>query len=830
MSIRSLIMLLILLAAGDISHAADDVPDNLEQFRPHWKAGDRWIVETQQIQQQMSVEQKPATARWEFRVQRQTLLQGKLAWQIDVSPTDAPHPRSTLWIEQKTGVMRRITTELPTREGFRSVTECYQHNNTAAPVLGPLPALPVGLPLFPRRGIKSLGNYTYNVISGHEETKALGEVGFSVSIKQNFSRPGQDLLQRLQREQPAIKSAEAQSLLEVKLTTADGSTRQIWSQRQPWPLLSDNGVTRARLVAVTRGEEKALQPSNKETDKATESQDDADKHFKRIDSTPNGESAEADFKPWSGFWWPMRDGLLLKPLEKYDRLTGHRAAEWERDHHPPGPNVPYWHGYCHAWASAAILDAEPVTHQVHYRNGARIYLGVADQKGLLTASHTQDLSNSWGDRYGDVRGTEDRLDLEPVMLWRLLKMHLGQKGVPLIIDVEAGEEVWNFPVYQYRLTHRPTSDGRRIAELALTMADDGVVPSYIGTKPRKQTYQFTFRMVDGNVVADSGRWVGRSAEDHPDFAWYPFKTAASNPEVKYSKVQYLIAGHTPEPVAAETEEHSTAESQPELESEASSLVVSEHQPNDPPDSQPEATTFEPEESPPSTSPLEEEPAASPTAVVSVSAPEPQPVVLSPIELVALITDRTSSFQFDATLDRFEGATYRAGDSYGVNVRSEQPGYLYLLQVDASGAPTLLYPSAGEDNRIDGGKLIEVTPAGGAGTFPVIGPAGIVRIKAVVASHPLVLSGVEQPVQRQSLQANEAEKLGSKAAPISQRLSAHPRRFRLHPSQRRQVQDFLSRREAEVPSSEQLQCPNPQEVLGSFAQDVTMYYVENAVAE
>ena len=34
-----------------------------------------------------------------------------------------------------------------------------------------------------------------------------------------------------------------------------------------------------------------------------------------------------------------------------------------------------------------------------------------------------------------------------MVLWRLLKLHVKEQGVPLILDVEAGAEVWNYPVY-----------------------------------------------------------------------------------------------------------------------------------------------------------------------------------------------------------------------------------------------------------------------------------------------------------------------------------------------------------------------------------------------
>lgn len=176
----------------------------------------------------------------------------------------------------------------------------------------------------------------------------------------------------------------------------------------------------------------------------------------------------------------------------------------------------------------------------------------------------------------------------------------------------------------------------------------------------------------------------------------------------------------------------------------------------------------------------------------------------------MIANRTSSFPFDATLDRFDGASYKPGETFFVRVNSQKPGYLYLLQVDSSGTPGLLYPTAGEDNRIPGGKLVEVRPANAARGFPVAGPAGILRIKAVVTSRPVAFSG--------SLELLQA------AAPGQQRQTqgrAAP--FRWHPTQQHQVKELLA--DQRQRSAEQIGAHEPQELLGPFAQDVTTIYVD-----
>ena len=186
-------------------------------------------------------------------------------------------------------------------------------------------------------------------------------------------------------------------------------------------------------------------------------------------------------------------------------------------------------------------------------------------------------------------------------------------------------------------------------------------------------------------------------------------------------------------------------------------------------------------------------------------PATGPIVLSPLELIALIANKTSSFEFDAMLDRYDGASYRPGENYFARVKSEKAGYLYLLQVDSTGTPSLLYPTAGEDNRIPGRKLLDVKPNNPAGGFPVIGPPGIVRVKAVVTIRPLVFSGSLDAVQTQQ----------RRVCPVQ---------FRWHPTQQRQIKQLLVG--GRQISPEQIGCRPPKDILGAFAQDMTTFYIDS----
>jgi hypothetical protein len=70
------------------------------------------------------------------------------------------------------------------------------------------------------------------------------------------------------------------------------------------------------------------------------------------------EQAQSKYVPWSGYWWPIRDGGLQSPLKKYDAATGKQAAKWEAENNP-AHGAEQWHGFCHAWSASAIMEQEP---------------------------------------------------------------------------------------------------------------------------------------------------------------------------------------------------------------------------------------------------------------------------------------------------------------------------------------------------------------------------------------------------------------------------------------------------------------------------------------
>jgi competence ComEA-like helix-hairpin-helix protein len=158
----------------------------------------------------------------------------------------------------------------------------------------------------------------------------------------------------------------------------------------------------------------------------------------------------------------------MSPLDKFallQQIEGHThgtnpwfAPAWEMLNHwsPAGSG---WWGHCNGWAAAAILTNEPRTVQtVNFGGDKTMELGVADQKGLLSESYYSQLSNFYGSRYNGDEG-DDISDLSPKAVLQILSTYIGDRGVPLVFDVTAGDQVWNYPAYEYTLTLNETSTG-----------------------------------------------------------------------------------------------------------------------------------------------------------------------------------------------------------------------------------------------------------------------------------------------------------------------------------------------------------------------------------
>jgi len=401
------------------------------------------------------------------------------------------------------------------------------------------------------------------------------------------------------------------------------------------------------------------------------------------------DSGQATVKPWSGYWWSMSRGELARgydgrpaPLEKYDAATGDaegKSTAWYLDHHYD-PDAPGWHGYCHAWSAAAIVDTEPSATQY-----GQTQFRVGDNKGLLTACHFADPANFWGDRYGDGRGSEDKEDIAPCVLWQLLQTHIRDRKLPLVMDMNPGAEVWNHPIYAYRVEFGPGSGSRFNCRMTLVGADDNVRPDYSGTQEREWAYRFTVEMQDDRIQVGSGEWVGESRGSHPDFAWFPLQQQGVNPYLAYATVQQIAASTPIQPTA-----------------------------------QPEQGT-------------EPEPGTEPGTVAQ---PEPGKPPLPPGgEQLQTVQNATESLQAQIWVDR-KDKTYAVGENVLILFQVNRDAYVTVLDLGTSGKLTRLFPNQfHKDSRVKANEIYTIPAEGDPFKYTVGEPVGTEMLKLIASTKP-----------------------------------------------------------------------------------------------
>ncbi len=194
----------------------------------------------------------------------------------------------------------------------------------------------------------------------------------------------------------------------------------------------------------------------------------------RLKGEANWNGATEDDKKYPAFdlevdrLSPMDKFALLQQLEGHTHGTNPWfASAWELLNHwsPAGSG---WWGHCNGWAAAAIIAREPrelTTFDTAWPSSVTgqsdkdftVELSVADQKGLLSESNYSGLSNFFGSRYN---GPEDDVtDLTPKATLHILSTYIKQRGVPLVFDTTATDQVWNFPAWKYSLTLNETTTG-----------------------------------------------------------------------------------------------------------------------------------------------------------------------------------------------------------------------------------------------------------------------------------------------------------------------------------------------------------------------------------
>jgi hypothetical protein len=242
---------------------------------------------------------------------------------------------------------------------------------------------------------------------------------------------------------------------------------------------------------------------------------------------PPRAAADAEQRPWSGWWWPASDGMGATlfaangPLEKYDRyvtlVTGESPGTraWEREQlYFPG-NL--WAGHCNGFAAAALLEPEPTEP----KEILGITFSVGDLKGLLVDYHFGDAA-AWA--FPDADNDLDPADFHGALLnW----MQVEGKGFVMTFDLGGGE-VWSYPAYRFESewTLDPVQNGVWRVKTTVWMADMEVPPNFVGLKPfpgpAGKILEYTLEGDPRNP--SGGAWTGASRQGrfaHPGRIWYP---------------------------------------------------------------------------------------------------------------------------------------------------------------------------------------------------------------------------------------------------------------------------------------------------------------------
>ncbi|KAG2768949.1 hypothetical protein JG687_00017063 [Phytophthora cactorum] len=216
--------------------------------------------------------------------------------------------------------------------------------------------------------------------------------------------------------------------------------------------------------------------------------------------------------------------------------------------------IPTWFGICHAWAPAAILEAEP--------NCPVTYNGVTfqpmDLKALISSVYdgarvatvfTGARFNGGSDptdEYGRHSNNAYR-DLNPAYFHIATANIIGKLNSTYVADVTAGAEVWNQPVRGFKVYEQTKMSLKKAAQtfyglqkypwnsaaksivyvksrlswIFETYTDGGLVSS--GAINQYTTGQYYYYLLEldsaGEIIG--GEWVYGSDDDHPDFLWLP---------------------------------------------------------------------------------------------------------------------------------------------------------------------------------------------------------------------------------------------------------------------------------------------------------------------
>jgi hypothetical protein len=262
-SLVIVIGMLVIPLAGSTGDRASEPTAPEVGFLPRWQVGQEWLVETESaLTQSHRLEQPGQSAaqsrplRWLFTVQEIEKFDGQDCLRVTVhcQIPGSDEPLCVLWFDRQALVLRKVQTRFRVQGGFRTLTESYHfEDGRIAPVLGPLPVLPLDMPLLGGTA-RNRRSFTYQAATGEERDRRREEVRFGFEVEQQIAAIEWE---KVKQFLGAEARQEDGPLIEVRLQGTGGlPVRQIWQRGLPWPAYSDNGYSVSRLIRPSRGADK----------------------------------------------------------------------------------------------------------------------------------------------------------------------------------------------------------------------------------------------------------------------------------------------------------------------------------------------------------------------------------------------------------------------------------------------------------------------------------------------------------------------------------------------------------------------------------------------
>ncbi len=277
--------------------------------------------------------------------------------------------------------------------------------------------------------------------------------------------------------------------------------------------------------------------------------------------------AVADEKrPYSGWWYPEKFGGTdvgsPSALKKYDDVFHDgvsTAAKWEHEHHTRAATDPdaNWAGHCNGFSAASSRHQEPFKDVVR----GDVTFKPWDTKALLAELYMSATDVFLGGQRCDDNNTDrpdpTRMgpceDTNPGSFHLAIANWIGRMRQPLVVDLAANDEVWNYPLYKFTVNNNPdpkvvltktqanqilTGNGSAnyiFNPLATSFRRVSVTLNYanvvsggesqnpapnrvVGTK----TLEYLLELNDQDEIV-GGEWLGSSKNSHPDFIWVAFE-------------------------------------------------------------------------------------------------------------------------------------------------------------------------------------------------------------------------------------------------------------------------------------------------------------------